>query len=71
MLPDPVFGILFGRCCICNAELTGVRVERHDDANGRTSHGYCEPCERKEWLKLEVALSNERECGECLERDQT
>ena len=68
---EPPYGILFGRCCVCGVELAGVMVERHDDANGATSHGYCDPCNHSEWLKLEIALSNERECEECLERDQT
>ena len=40
----PLLGIMFVRCCVCGIALPSEPVAIDDPANGRVSHGYCEPC---------------------------
>lgn len=44
---EPLLGIMFVRCCRCTAQLPSVPVDINDPANGMTSHGYCEVCQRE------------------------
>ena len=42
------------RCCVCGAGLTPVPVDVDDPTNGKTSHGYCGPCERQALAEVEA-----------------
>lgn len=44
---EPLQGILFVKCCECGKQMESQPVAHDDEANGSTSHGYCEPCQEK------------------------
>ncbi len=54
---QPPMGIMFRRCCACNAALPSLAVPAGDPADGMISHGYCEPCERRAQAEVESYLT--------------
>ena len=55
----PLAGVMFARCCVCNAALPSVLVAMDDPANGGISDGYCPPCGRRAQAEVEAYLMAE------------
>ncbi len=54
--PYPFKAVMFAECARCRRALPSVPVEHGDPAEGRVSHGLCEPCAALVWEETAAYL---------------